>query len=652
MNANPVTPTDNSNGACPTREELGELLNDAIGGDQQSAWEEHLGNCDRCQQVLEELAVAKTEWEVWGERMKADGVSWPDATVYTSDASDPDSWPVVPGYQIKELIGRGGMGVVFRAKHLALDREVALKTIAMTGPNQKVLRNRLQREAEAMASLHHPHIVQIFEILDCDGTMVLALEYIRGGSLADRLRESNLSPPEAARLLELVARTMQDTHDADILHRDLKPANILLTVDGIPKITDFGLARRVEEPGDTKTGQIIGTPSYLAPEQAQGFEGWSTPAVDVYGIGAVLYESLTGRPPFRSSTSFETLRQVIHEEPVSPSRLQQKLPRDIVTICLKCLRKDPTRRYASCGELADDLQRFQSGEPIRARRVSPVVRGLKWVRRRPLVSGLSFAFLATLITLGVVLVKYSLETATLNDELLAESKRVKEQIEIAEKEREKADLSVDQMNIIFSQTLGSLQSGSTLSRHPRTSRLVLVLPLESFARVVSRQNHPKMRLTQALNYNWVGKVALQYGEDRNAVKWLALAVRIRTFLETESHRDPKLSLDLAVYRVDYAEALFRTKKYEQAFEQLQQALEIVRNPQSVSTHRTIQRTEFHAATLFMLAKIKAAQQKSNEARRALQESLKILDSVPTAQRTPEQIRIRANVIRTLNAGKN
>ena len=652
MNANPVTPTDNSNGACPSREELGELLNDAFGGEQQSAWEEHLGNCDRCQQVLEEIAVAKTEWEVWGERIKADGVSWPDATVYTSDASDPESWPVVPGYQIKELIGRGGMGIVFRARHLALDREVALKTISMTGPNQKLLRSRLQREAEAMASLHHPHIVQIFEILDSDGTMVLALEYIRGGSLADRLRESVLSPPEAARLMELVARTMQDTHDADILHRDMKPANILLTEDGIPKITDFGLARRVEEPGDTKTGQIIGTPSYLAPEQAQGLEGWSTPAVDIYGIGAVLYEALTGRPPFRSATSFETLRQVIHEEPVSPSRLQQKLPRDIVTICLKCLRKDPAKRYASCGELAEDLQRFQAGEPIRARRVSPVVRGLKWVRRHPLVSGLAFAFLATLITLGVVLVKNSIETSQLNEDLQAESKKAREEQQEAEKMRKAAEFERRRTRVAMTQMMNAMRSGLKVSRSPDDGGLTMTLPLKAYATIVGQFTAADLRFTQAANLNWIGKLALQHGELSKSLYWLSRAVHIRSTHEIQSGRDSKLSLELAVYRADYGEALFRNKQYDDAIDQLEAALEVFSNPKSHSRDTSFRRVESHAIVLFMIAKVKVAQLKSREARGALQASLRVLNSIPTAQRTREMERMRAAIIRTLSAGMN
>lgn len=652
MNANPVTPTDNSNGACPSREELGELLNDAFGGEQQSAWEEHLGNCDRCQQVLEEIAVAKTEWEVWGERIKADGVSWPDATVYTSDASDPESWPVVPGYQIKELIGRGGMGIVFRARHLALDREVALKTISMTGPNQKLLRSRLQREAEAMASLHHPHIVQIFEILDSDGTMVLALEYIRGGSLADRLRESVLSPPEAARLMELVARTMQDTHDADILHRDMKPANILLTEDGIPKITDFGLARRVEEPGDTQTGQIIGTPSYLAPEQAQGFEGWSTPAVDIYGIGAVLYEALTGRPPFRSATSFETLRQVIHEEPVPPSRLQPRLPRDIVTICLKCLRKDPSKRYGSCGELADDLQRYQSGEPILARRVSPIVRGLKWIRRHPLVSGLSFAFVATLVTLGVVQVKYSIETAKLNEELQIETIKVRKEKREAEQARDKADIRHRQIRNIVLQMLGKMQGGMSVKRPKRDGGVAIVVPLKSYAGIVAQMNGLGLTYVQAQNYNWLGKLAMQYGDKKDAVQWMMRAEAFRNAYELEQGVNPDQSLELAMYRVDYAEALFRVEEYELALPHLDSALATVKNPASKSELAGFNRADFQASVLYMLAKVLAADLQTSEAAKTLREALKFLDSVPAAQRTRVQERIRAAVIRTLNAGKS
>jgi formylglycine-generating enzyme required for sulfatase activity len=289
-----------------------------------------------------------------------------------------------PGYEILEELGRGGMGVVYKARELALKRLVALKMILggeSADPDQLV---RFQREAEAAAKLQHPNIVQIHHIGEHESRPFFSLEFVEGGSLARKLQGTPLLPQEAAILVEILARAMQVAHRSGIVHRDLKPANILLSSDGTPKITDFGLAKRLEEDqGHTQTGAILGTPSYMAPEQAEGKTQALGPLVDVYALGAVLYEFLTGRPPFRGASVLETLEQVRSTEPVPPTRLQPKVPRDLETICLKCLEKLPTRRYSQSGELAADLRRFLDGEPIQARPASWIERGVKWAKRRP-----------------------------------------------------------------------------------------------------------------------------------------------------------------------------------------------------------------------------------------------------------------------------
>jgi WD40 repeat protein len=309
--------------------------------------------------------------------------------------------PTVHGYEILGVLGRGGMGVVYRARHLALKRTVALKMILAGGHAGAEQRARFRGEAEAVARLQHPHIVQIHEIGEADGRPFFALEYADGGSLARKLAGTPQPPAAAARLVGTLARALHHAHERGVVHRDLKPANVLLTADGTPKITDFGLARRAEdETGLTATGVVLGTPSYMAPEQAEGQKDVGA-AADVYALGAILYECLTGRPPFLAATPLETLHQVRDREPVAPRQLQPATPRDLEVICLKCLHKEPARRYASARELAEDLRRFEAGEPIVARPAGAAERAHKWVKRRPALAALlAVSATAALVLLG------------------------------------------------------------------------------------------------------------------------------------------------------------------------------------------------------------------------------------------------------------
>jgi serine/threonine-protein kinase len=293
------------------------------------------------------------------------------------------SLPDVPGYEILRELGRGGMAVVYEARQTGLGRRVALKMLlagSHAGPEERA---RFHTEAEALGRLCHPNIVPVHEVGEQDGRPYLVMELVEGGSLALHLAGQPVPVQEAAGLVERLARAMHCAHEQGIVHRDLKPANILLQGAGgeahglppadleatvrihaslIPKITDFGLAKFLAaEAGQTQSGAIIGTPSYMAPEQAEGHNRAIGPAADIYALGAILYELLTGRPPFRAATPLETLHQVLAGEPVSPSRLRPRLPRDLTTICLKCLAREPGRRYVTAAALADDLHRFQAG---------------------------------------------------------------------------------------------------------------------------------------------------------------------------------------------------------------------------------------------------------------------------------------------------
>jgi hypothetical protein len=305
----------------------------------------------------------------------------------------------VPGYEILGVLGRGGMGVVYKAHHLALKRSVALKMILAGGHAGEQEMARFRAEAEAVARLQHPHIVQIHEVGEAGGLPYCALELVEGGSLAKKLAGQPLPPSEAARVVQLLAEAMHLAHSRNVVHRDLKPANVLLTAEGQPKITDFGLAKKLDSASvQTATGAILGTPSYMAPEQAGGQSKEVGPLADIYALGAILYELLTGRPPFKAATTMDTLLQVLSVEPIPPSKLQPHVPRDLETVCLKCLRKEPDRRYSSARELAEDLGRFRRGEPIQARPVGAPERLVKWVRRRPAVAGL----LAAVVVVGLV----------------------------------------------------------------------------------------------------------------------------------------------------------------------------------------------------------------------------------------------------------
>jgi Flp pilus assembly protein TadD len=309
--------------------------------------------------------------------------------------------PRISGYEVEAVLGRGGMGVVFRARHLRLNRVVALKMAlagAYSGPHE---RERFQREAEAVAGLQHANVVQIYDVGSSDGRPYFTMEFVEGGSLAQKLTGMPQPAHQAAALLATLAGAVQAAHQGGIVHRDLKPANVLLTADGTPKISDFGLARRLEgEASITRTGTAVGTPSYMAPEQARGKTDAVGAAADIYALGAILYELLTGWPPFRAETAAETVQQVISQDPVVPTRRNAKVPRDLETICLKCLHKEPRLRYATAAALAQDLDRYLHGEAIAARPERRWERLVRRIRRRPVLSAALAA--ATLFTVALV----------------------------------------------------------------------------------------------------------------------------------------------------------------------------------------------------------------------------------------------------------
>ncbi len=415
--------------SCASDQCLTRLLEDQVEDDRaQASLIEHVETCARCQERLKELTGEDLRPFAWGHfgRYLADPwsttiVADPDTPLptdslsrgssrstdgRTDDSTTAADFPEVHGYEILAVLGHGGMGVVYRARQQRLRRAVALKMIRAGNLAKPEDLARFRIEAETVAKLRHANIVQIYDIGEMGGIPFVTLELLEGGSLAELVAGTPQPGVAAATTLATLARAMHFAHQAGIIHRDLKPTNVLFSADGIPKITDFGLAKRLNENGHTESGQVLGSPSYIPPEQADGRSKEVGPAADVYALGAILYEMLTGRPPFKGATPVETVMQVLHTDPAPPSRLSSQVSRDLETICLKCLAKEPRKRYGSAEALAEDLERYLAHRPVRARRTPFWERAVKWVRRRPT----TFSLLAVACAISTILVAAGLRS--------------------------------------------------------------------------------------------------------------------------------------------------------------------------------------------------------------------------------------------------
>jgi tRNA A-37 threonylcarbamoyl transferase component Bud32 len=367
------------------------------------------------------------------------GAHAPTATEPTADGSDRDGTVCYfSDYLLERELARGGMGVVYKARQVDLNRTVALKMILAGQLATEADIRRFYLEAEAAAGLEHPGIVPIYEVGQHEGQHYFSMGFIEGESLAQRVAAGPLSPRQAAMLLREVSEAVQFAHDRGVIHRDIKPANILIDAQGRPKVTDFGLAKKLQGGnGLTASGQIMGTPSYMPPEQASGQPDAVGPPADVYALGATLFCLVTGRPPFQAATAMDTLLQVLGDEPVPPRRLNPSVPPDLETICLKCLEKEPSRRYASAGALAEDLARWLGGEPILARPTGRLERLIKWARRRPTAAALILVITAAVVgaaALGAHDLRRSRETIAIVSKERNEAKKSEERAIAKEKE--------------------------------------------------------------------------------------------------------------------------------------------------------------------------------------------------------------------------
>jgi serine/threonine protein kinase/tetratricopeptide (TPR) repeat protein len=491
--------------------------------------------------------------------------------------------PAVPGYEVLEEIGRGGMGVVYKARQLGLERLVALKMIlgaSAAGPQQRA---RFQIEAEALARVRHPNVVQVHAFGTHEGQPYFALEYIPGGSLAHHLAGRPLLPAAAAALVEPLARAVAVLHAEGIVHRDLKPANVLLSFsrdaqrsaeasalrsalrlnDYVPKITDFGLAR-LGDAGTTTSGALLGTPSYMAPEQARG-PGQVGPAADVYALGAILYECLTGRPPFRAATVIETLEQVHHHEPVAVRSLAPAVPRDLETICHKCLEKLPASRYASAVELADDLRRFLDGEPVRARPLGRLARVWRWCRRNPRVAGLLAALV--LVFVGGFAGVTAMGLAAWSQKIEADRQRAR-----AEDRQRLARNALGDLTRVAERLL------DTQPRMTLVQLEVLERALASYQELAQEDSQdPELRYRTSQAYHFVARMCSRLGRPKRAEQSLRAQLALLEELAAEDPAERKYRFDLFHCRMALGMALGGQNRLRESEEQSQLALNLIRD---------------------------------------------------------------------------
>jgi serine/threonine protein kinase len=563
------------------------------GGPETDTLVLHVENCRRCQDRLEQLTSAANHSIVrlaesiedahlllprpeFLARLQqvAPRPAWlaPASEDAAEDSRSTARWPQVDGYEILGELGRGAMGVVYRARQRSLNRLVALKMILdgeYAGPEQVT---RFRREAELIARLQHPNVVQIYDVGEQDGRPFFAMELVEGGSLVRLLAGTPQDTHAAAQLIQTLARAIHAAHQLGIVHRDLKPANILLAFSRAPpvsadsalaggarlntcvtKITDFGLAKQLvcpAEPGErTGSGTIMGSPSYMAPEQALAQSATVGPAADIYSLGAILYELLTGRPPFRAESPLETILQVRHEEPVPPRRLRPKLARDLETICLTCLRKEPHRRYPSAEALAEDLRRFRAGEPIQARPIGTGERVLKWVQRRPALAALAaVSMVATLCLLA--------GAAWYNGRLRESNVRLQDEVQQRQTQQERAAANLHTALDVVEHELIKVKSARELGYvvPEPLARDLLTHAVEFYQNLLTSATDadPQVRRARGRAYFGLGLSAFLLNHSPEAESHYREAVQVQENLRADFPDNVDYRIDLATTLVQWS----------------------------------------------------------------------------------------------------
>jgi eukaryotic-like serine/threonine-protein kinase len=567
--------------ACPPPSDLERFQDQTLPAERMAQVEAHLGVCQRCQEAVERLlrepAGAEPHAGARELRLREDllarladpGASRSDHAPAPAEA--PAGLPRIPGFEILGALGHGGMGAVYKARQVRLNRLVALKMILAGEHADGETRRRFKAEAEAVARLQHPNIVEIYEVGEHGGRPFLVLELCAGGTLAKRLNGTPLQPHQAAETARALALAVDAAHRQGVVHRDLKPSNVLLTAEGILKIADFGLAKRLDDTAQrTVSGAVVGTPSYMAPEQA-GKAGQVGPAADVYALGAILYELLTGRPPFRAADPLDTLLQVLRDEPVPPRRLAPQVPRDLETIALKCLAKEPRKRYPSAGELADDLERYLRGEPIQARRTPLWERALKWARRRPAAAAL-VAGAALLAALGVAAgIWYSENLRRQNEDLRAARAETARQRDQALAHLKVARQAVQDYCVRVS-------ANHRLRRHDLEKlRMELLRPAVGFLEAFVRQHgdDPDLQFERAQAYGMLGRITSEISSRPEAVRHFEAARDAFQALARAYPNDAKYRRSLAGAWGDLGQSHQAAHRFDRARDAYGRALELL-----------------------------------------------------------------------------
>jgi tetratricopeptide (TPR) repeat protein len=568
---------------------LDAFLADELDSVQEANLDGHIRECSNCRARLDDLAKEVNPVPLasappalpqpLAQRLEESLSHSLEQAASAADRTIPP--PDLPEYDIGEEIGRGGGGVVYRAMHLRLNRVVAIKVLhERTGAAQ---RERLRREALTLATIHHPGIVEVYEIGEAERRSYLVLEYVPGGSLSRFISATPQPPLQVARLMVQLASALHYAHSNGFIHRDLKPSNILLEehfgvqeTSGLdqfhPKITDFGVVKILDnDDGLTKTRDFVGTPSYMAPEQAHTAEGTIDERTDIYGLGTILYELLTGRPPFRSASPLDTLLQVRFDDPVPPRRLEPKVPRDLETICLKCLEKNPGRRYMSVRALQEDLQRFLEGRPVQARPVRWPQRTWRWCRRNPGWAAMIAVFASTLILAAIAGPLIAHRESVLHEEALGHQAA-------ALREKNHARENLDIASQALEDTLGRVLHNSRLQEsgleEVRSDILRTAIPyLEQF--VEREESDDVLRARQGRALIQLAVLHAKKNAPDKAREAFQRGLRIFAELNKEAPDLKGVKTSLASAHMEYGRFLFvNDKNPSSAKEHLRSALQI------------------------------------------------------------------------------